>query len=244
MGRRWFHRFIQALLGGAVLLGVLSLTFGCAEFDYARRKVSQSVPPRARFVKVPPEAVPEGSLWRTRSDLAFLFTDVKAFRVNDLVTVRIVESSEADREATTKTVRKGTLLANLKAFFGVEQLLTKNVANFNPESVFSTSTQNDFDGSGKTTRKDKFTATITTRVVDVLPNGNLVIDGRREVVVNNETQWISLSGVIRPRDIQPDNTVLSTLIAEAQIEYTGVGVISAKQRPGWVTRILDYVWPF
>lgn len=241
---RWVHRFIRVLLSGVVLLGVLSLTFGCAEVDYLRRKTAKTVPPRARFVQVPPEKTAEGSLWRTRTDVAFLFTDVKAFRVNDLVTVRVVESSGASREATTKTGRTSTLAASLKAFFGAEKLLANHVANFNPNSVFDTSSQNDFDGSGKTTRKDDFTATITTRVVDVLPNDNLVIEGRREIVVNNEVQWITLTGVVRPRDIQPDNTVLSSLVADAQIEYTGVGVISEKQRPGWVARLLDYIWPF
>ena len=244
MSIRIFHKLLQALMSIAVILGVLSLTFGCAEIDYMRRKSKTPVPPRARFVKVPPERAPEGSLWRSRSDSAFLFTDLKAYRVNDLLTIRIAETSQASREATTKTARSSTLAANFKAFFGTEQLLKAGLGNFNPDSVLSASNQNDFDGSGKTTRKGDFTATLTARVVDVLPNGDLAIEGHREIVVNNEVQWISLTGVVRPRDIKPDNTVLSSLIADAQMEFTGVGVISAKQRPGWVTRILDYIWPF
>ncbi len=239
-----FHRLRRALMSGAVVLGVLSLTFGCAEFNYMRRKAKAPVPPRARFVKVAPERAAEGSLWRSRSDSAFLFTDLKAYRVNDLVTVRIAETSEASREATTKTSRASTLAANFKALFGAEKLLAKGLPNFDEDSVVSATNQNDFDGSGKTTRKGEFTATITTRVVDVLPNGYLAIEGYREIVVNNESQWISLTGVVRPRDIKPDNTVLSNLIADVQMEFTGVGVISAKQRPGWIARILDYIWPF
>ncbi|MFQ5691992.1 MAG: flagellar basal body L-ring protein FlgH [Nitrospinota bacterium] len=243
MSMRVVHGFLKALLSGVVLLGVLSLTFGCAEFKYLRKKIAKPVPPRARFVKVSPEKVPEGSLWRNRSDVAFLFTDVKAFRVNDLLTIRIVESSEASQEATTKTGRISKLAANVKKFFGIERLLQKNLSNFDPSAVVDASGQNDFDGSGKTMRKEAFTSTLTARVVDVLPNGNLVIEGNREIVVNNEVQWISLTGIVRPRDVQPDNTVLSTLIADAQIEYTGVGVVSEKQRPGWIARMLDYFWP-
>jgi flagellar L-ring protein precursor FlgH len=244
MGIGRVHKFIQALISGLIMLGILSFTFGCAEIEYIRRKSQKPIPPRERFVKTPPQKQPEGSLWRSQSDSAFLFTDLKAFRVNDLLTVRIVEESKASREATTKTGRTSTISASMKALFGAEQAIANKLTNFDPKAVIDTSTKNDFDGSGKTSRKDDFTATITTRVVDVLPNGNLVIEGYRETVVNNEVQWIALRGTVRQRDVQPNNTVLSTLISDVQIEYTGVGVISEKQRPGWASRILDYVWPF
>lgn len=88
------------------------------------------------------------------------------------------------------------------------------------------------------------TAYITVRVVQVLSNGNLFIQGTREVTVNNETQHIILSGTIRPSDISPDNSIISSYIGDAKIQYTGSGVLSDKQRVGWLTRIIDYVWPF
>ena len=100
------------------------------------------------------------------------------------------------------------------------------------------------DGTGSTSRSSELTAVLTAKVIDVLPNGNLLIDGRREVIVNNETQLISLSGTVRPEDIGPNNTVLSTYIADAKITYTGEGVIGDKQRVGWFVKIMDAVWPF
>jgi flagellar L-ring protein precursor FlgH len=77
-----------------------------------------------------------------------------------------------------------------------------------------------------------------------MPNGNLVIDGRREVIVNNETQLLYVTGIVRPEDIGPGNTVLSSYIADAKITYTGSGVVSDKQRVGWFVRLIDKIWPF
>jgi flagellar L-ring protein precursor FlgH len=104
--------------------------------------------------------------------------------------------------------------------------------------------KNDFKGEGETSRESSMTASISTRVVRVLGNGNLLVAGSRQVKVNAEDQVIVISGVIRPEDIAPDNSVLSTNVADARIEYYGRGVLADKQRPGWLGRVLDWVWPF
>ena len=101
-----------------------------------------------------------------------------------------------------------------------------------------------FKGKGKTTRTENMTAQISARVLQVLPNGNLVIRGSREITVNYEKQLITIQGVIRPADVTPENTIQSNYIADAKIEYIGKGDVSRQQRQGWLTRILDYVWPF
>ena len=88
------------------------------------------------------------------------------------------------------------------------------------------------------------TATISARVVNVTMEGNLVIQGYRETRVNNETQFIILSGLVRPRDISANNSIKSTHIANARIEYSGTGVISDKQQPGWLAQTVDIIWPF
>ncbi len=85
---------------------------------------------------------------------------------------------------------------------------------------------------------------IAGRVVKVLENGNLLIEGRKQVTINDEDQYIVITGIIRPQDVSPDNTVDSKNIADARIIYTGAGVVTDKQRPGWGTRILDWIWPF
>ena len=101
-----------------------------------------------------------------------------------------------------------------------------------------------FDGSGKTRRSGELSAIISARVVDILPNGNLVLEGKKDTIVNNELQFVVLSGIIRPEDINEENTVLSTMISDARIEYSGKGVIADEQGPGWLRRALDNAWPF
>jgi flagellar L-ring protein precursor FlgH len=103
---------------------------------------------------------------------------------------------------------------------------------------------NAHDGQGETTRSSYLNAYITAEVIDKTPNGNLVIRGSRQVQVNNENQFINIQGMIRIADISSNNIVPSTAIADAQIELNGQGVVSDKQRVGWLTRILDWVWPF
>jgi len=120
-----------------------------------------------------------------------------------------------------------------------------NVGNaYNTGSLFKGALTNSSSGSGTTSRTESMTAYITVRVMEVMPNGNLFIQGARDVRVNNETQHIILSGTIRPADISPDNTIISSYIGDASIEYTGSGALSDKQRPGWMTRFVDLVWPF
>ncbi len=103
---------------------------------------------------------------------------------------------------------------------------------------------NRFDGSGDTERNSRVTATISARVVDKTMDGNLVLRGYQEVRVNNETQFIIISGLVRPDDITSDNSVLSSRIADSRIEYSGRGVIADKQRQGWLSRTIDAVFPF
>jgi flagellar L-ring protein precursor FlgH len=196
----------------------------------------------------------DGSLWPASGDIGSLFVDTKARRVGDIVTVRVEESSSATNEANTETGRGSSLEAGIDKLFGLEtwwpeRVLDKaddDLPKINPFGNPSVkgSLNSTFDGSGKTTRKGDLTAYITCRVTDVMPNGNLRIVGSREVLVNHETQLIILSGVIRPRDIDQDNTILSTYVADAKIAYSGSGIIDDRQRPGWLANMLDSLWPF
>src|SRR3989304_3662956 len=178
-----------------------------------------------------------GSLWSEDRPHAFLFNDLKAQNVGDVVTVRIVESSKGNKNASTKTAKDSSLSTSISAFFGMS-------SDKLSQASVGTETSEKNDGAGYTSRSSELTAVITAGVIDVMPNGNLVIDGRREVVVNNETQLLYVTGIVRPEDIGPNNTVLSSYIADAKITYTGTGVVSDKQRVGWFVRLLDKVWPF
>ncbi|MBL0731451.1 MAG: flagellar basal body L-ring protein FlgH [Desulfosarcina sp.] len=185
-----------------------------------------------------------GSLWQDNGPLSELFIDSKARRVGDIVTIKIVESSSATNTASTKTGRKSSVAGGVDNFFNMEKRYPGTHPFFNPFAKVKGGLESDFDGSGTTKRSGDLTAFITTRVVEVLPNGNLKIEGTREVKVNNEKQLIRLSGIIRPRDISSENVILSTYVSDAKIEYSGSGIIHDRQRPGWMARILDIVWPF
>jgi flagellar L-ring protein precursor FlgH len=191
-----------------------------------------------------PEAVssvPEEGTIYTASTAANLFTDIKASRVNDIVTINVVESTSATDNASTDLDRQSSLKASwagiLETFQAsgmIKELASSNTVDFG----------NKFGGKGTTTRSSRMTAFITARVIKVKPNGNLVIRGARDVRVNNENQYIYLQGEVRPVDISSSNVVLSTYIADAVIELSGYGVVSDKQHPGLVARLLDWIWPF
>jgi flagellar L-ring protein precursor FlgH len=184
----------------------------------------------------------EGSLFIGENGRSLLFVDRKARQINDIITIRIVESAIASGEATTETERESSVSGSLEALFGFEKTLQNN--GINPESVVSTSLSSGFDGSGTTARRNSLRATITAVVREVFPNGNLYIEGTKEVVINNERQYIIISGVIRPEDVQTDNSITSDLIADARVVYSGAGALADKQRPGLLGRLLDVVWPF
>ena len=183
------------------------------------------------------------SLWETNSEFGSLFVSQKAHHVGDIVTIRIVESSSASNQATTSTGRDSTLSIQTPSFFGAETEVPQEWL-FNPLGELSAGFGSGFDGDGSTNRSGDLTAYITAKITEVLPNGNLQILGTREVAINNEKQFIHLSGVIRSRDISTNNVILSTYIADAKIEYSGKGVIDDRQKPGWLTNLFNKFWPF
>jgi flagellar L-ring protein precursor FlgH len=184
----------------------------------------------------------EGSLWADGSSTR-LFGDLRAREVGDLVTVEISETPSAKLDANTKTSRDSSIEAGLTDLLGYMKALEEKNKRIDRTSLFKANFKPSFDGKGSSDRSANVVASITARVVQVLPNGNLRISGKREVRVNNETQYITISGIIRPEDIQQNNVIQSTYIADARVEYSGKGVLADKQRPGWLMRILDHVWP-
>ncbi len=187
----------------------------------------------------------EGSLWQERAPLNELFMDTKARRVGDIVTISVEETSSATNNADTSTSRSSSLSMQLSNLLGLENSgQYPKGSGFDPFGSITGSTSNSFSGSGTTNRSGELDAKITARVMEVLQNGNLRILGKREIIINNEKQYIAVSGIIRPRDISVDNVILSTYIADAKIAYTGSGVINDKQNSGWFVRVLDKVWPF
>jgi flagellar L-ring protein precursor FlgH len=164
-----------------------------------------------------------------------------------------VENISGSGKADTKTSRDSSATVEMTDFLGMNtdfnlhnvfglKDLYKGGNTFSPK--VSGSGKSEFTGKGDTTREGKIVGTITAMVVEVLPNGNLVLGSRKEITINNEKQIFVFRGVVRPEDISADNTVPSTKIADARVYYVGDGVIQDKQSPGWLIRILDKVWPF
>jgi flagellar L-ring protein precursor FlgH len=154
-----------------------------------------------------------------------------------------VESSSASNKANTTTERDSSINIQTPQFFGAEDEVPSSWL-FNPLGNLSAWFGSDFEGDGETNRSGDLTAYITSKITEVLPNGNLRILGVREVTVNNEKQFIHISGVIRSRDISTDNIILSTYIADAKIEYSGKGIIDDRQKPGWLANLFNALWPF
>ncbi len=192
----------------------------------------------------PTDGTKHGTIFKGEQVSNTFFVDQRAKSIGDIITIIIAESSNASEQATTSTARKSNIDAGIQNFFGQEIKYPANHSYINPAHLIRANTQNDFDGSGQTTRGGTLTGTISAKVVDVLPSGNLAVVGKRELYVNNEKKEILIQGIVRPRDISYSNSVFSTQIADAKVIYTGIGVLGEKQRPGWLTRVFDLVWPF
>jgi flagellar L-ring protein precursor FlgH len=239
---------MMALIAWAALAGLT----GCAErihqpVSVANQEAALMNPPVETFPE--PAVRTEGSLFSENS--INLFADAKARRVGDIVTINIVENSRATKNANTSTGRSNSLSANTDALLGFENPANVpmiggvfSALNYKPDVGVNVGYNSSFSGSGSTGRTETMNARLSARIIQVLPNGNMVLRGSQEILVNNERQYITVQGVVRPHDITTDNTVLSTYIADARIDYSGQGDISRKQREGWLSRFFDSVWPF
>lgn len=171
-----------------------------------------------------------GSLWR--DDAKNPFTDRKARCVGDVLTVLIIETASATTAAQTQSQK--TESTNVSA--GVGPILSALIPNWTTGGTTQT------QGQGTTTRSGRLSARLTVVVKQVLPNGNLVIEGTRFVQINKDIQKLVLTGIVRPDDIRSDNTVLSEFIAEATIRYDGKGPVSDRQRMGILFRLLSWLF--
>jgi flagellar L-ring protein precursor FlgH len=184
----------------------------------------------------------DGSLWP--GEQHSLYADHKARTTGDIVTITISEKASASKEASTDTKRDSSISASIPNLLGLEKSSAVTGSNLDLTALIKADFANSFKGDGKTVRKEDLVASLTTQVIEVYPNGNLKIRGGKEVRVNDETQVIYLTGIVRPVDILANNTIDSKHVLNARISYTGKGAISDKQEPGWLTRIVDNVWPF
>ncbi len=231
------------------LAGCIGLMSGCAASQNQPTPIPQMAPSQA-YTEPEQRMANPGSLFDA-ADSQMLLADGRARRVGELVMINIVETSKGKNKAETKTEKESTIDLGVSSLFGSSKvsplggintgILTGSVGT-NP--VLKAGSTSAFDGSGETTRENNVTATIAARVLRVHPGGVLELAGMRETRVNEETQYMAVTGLARARDIAPDNSILSTQMADAHIEYYGKGVVTDKQKPGWMVRLLDFIWPF
>jgi flagellar L-ring protein precursor FlgH len=216
-----------------VLCLTLNLVIATAAHASQKKEPQQPTPldqfiERARQVDAPQPA--STSLFSPASPNLFLFRDIKARSLNDLVTIQIIENAAASNSANTSSQKKTDI--NLAA------------AASSFDKAFQASSALNFDGQGSTTRSGQLQAWLTARVSEVLPNGDLVIEGTKDVTVNRERQSLTIRGVIRTRDVNPNNVVLSTAISHMEVKFDGKGIVSDSNKPGFLYWLLSKISPF
>ena len=171
--------------------------------------------------------------------ISSLGLDRRARSVNDLVTIRVVENIEGAGAADSALDKTSKAAAGVTQMFGAEKALPSAV---DPTNLVGASSGTQFKGSGATSRSGTLSATITARVMEVLPNGDLVLEGARESEINGDRQMVVLTGVARPRDVSDQNVVLSPKIGQLRIRYFGRGLMKDNLKPGWLVRVLNKVF--
>jgi flagellar L-ring protein FlgH len=182
------------------------------------------------------------SLWKEGASRSMV-ADKRAGDVGDILTILVQENNSASKDQNTRTSKESGINAAIEAFLfspDASKLLTHNGKM---PSIKLNAKQN-FDGGGKISNAEKITARIAVRVIDVLPNGNLVIEGTRKTAFSGETQDAVLRGVVRKEDIAANNTIFSYNVADATIQYISKGTVSDNQRKGWFTKVWEKVTPF
>jgi flagellar L-ring protein precursor FlgH len=170
--------------------------------------------------------------------------DTRALRTGDVVHIKIDEKADAQGNATTNLSKETSRDVSMENLLGLMPALRKSYPNVDPENLLKMASNFDFKGEGSTQRAGQLSGSIAVRVKQTLPNGDLFIEGTKVVMINHEEYHLYISGVVRPSDIEGDNTVSSSLIADARVEFTGRGDINDQVERGWFTKFLDFINPF
>ncbi len=219
------NRFIIGVVLATLLSGCGGLQKQVKDPHYA---------PSYPIVSAPPKAS-SGAIYRDGYGMT-LFEDSKAHRVGDLLTIQLVESTNASKSASTSTAKDSsidmpspTLLGGSGSFIYRGNDMLNNSVDF----------ERDFEGDGNSSQSNSLSGSITVTVAEVLPNGNLVVKGQKVVSINQGDEYIRFAGIVRPIDISPQNTLRSTQVANAHITYGGKGVIDDANQKGWLARFFD-----
>jgi len=189
-------------------------------------------------IEIPENAYgePNGSIYQAQNGYIPLFEDQRPRRMGDIITIVLEEQVSATKNASSQSSRASNMGIDLA---GLPEALD-NLAEYG----FNVGSANDFTGSGGSSASNQFSGIITVQVMQVLPNGNLRVRGEKQIAINQGTEYIRFSGIVNPRSISGQNSVLSTAVAEARLEYIGDGYINDAQKQGWLQRFFNYIAPF
>ncbi len=180
---------------------------------------------------------PTGSIYQANTSMR-LFENLTAKRVGDILTIRLVEATDASKDADLKVQKSNAIGASAPLILG-----KTNFLGVDWESKVTT--DKNFKGTGESSQSNKLKGTITVTVVEVLPNGNLRVQGEKRLTINDGHEYVRLSGIVRPVDIDDTNSVPSTQVADATIMYTGEGAMADVKQVGWLTRFFNSLFfPF
>ncbi|QSB00593.1 flagellar basal body L-ring protein FlgH [Methylomonas sp. EFPC1] len=233
------NKFITRQSSGKILLvAAIALLAGC---DTLPKRDPDFAPVQPADLRPPQQS--NGAIYQAGYDMR-LFEDHAARRVGDILTVTFDENTNATKQANSKASKNSDI--NIKGsaptLFGVasEALLGHDLA-----SSLEYSTDRSSEGKGDSRQSNRLTGSMSVTVVDVLPNGNLRVRGEKRVTLNDGSEYIRLSGIVRPIDINVANTLASSKVADATIMYTGDGALADSSKPGWISRILSSpLFPF
>jgi flagellar L-ring protein FlgH len=223
---------VKRLLG---LLAAVSLLQACAfmprEDEPSARGDFEPVLPNGTFGEVQP-----GTIYNASATFD-LFMDLRARQVGDILTVLLVERTDASKESSTSTAKDSSVDTGNPIIFG-------RTPTYNGDPVMNTEIEGSrsFDGQADSSQSNRLDGSITVTVAGRLQNGNLLVRGEKLITINQGEEFIRLEGIVRPVDIGPQNTVISTKVADAAITYSGRGHLQATNRPGWLARFFNSPW--
>jgi len=203
----------------------------------------------ARPVSPAANAEVTGSLYQVSTGMV-LYEDPRARRIGDILIIKLVENTNATKSASTNTKKENAINIINPSLFGtsVEWDAPKRAPLARTTNLDLSATLNsnqDFKGNGGSSQKNSLFGSVSVTVTEVLANGNLLVRGEKLIGINQGHEYVRLSGIVRAQDIQPDNSVLSTQVADAQISYGGKGALADSNEHGWLTRFfLSSWWPF
>ena len=193
----------------------------------------------AQPAPVPARTETNGSIYHA-SNNRFLFEDIKARRIGDLITVILEEKTKSAKKASTSTKKDSDINMPSPTVFGLPVTAGGNLILNNSVNAGST-----FSGEGDSSQSNSLSGNITVTVAQVLPNGNLIVRGEKLLTLNQGSEVVRIQGIVRQVDVTPRNTVKSTQIANARITYGGNGIIADSNKAGWATRFFNSaIWPF